>query len=824
MTHLWKGFRARRRLATLTRRLLACFVVGVGAGLGAVAFYWLLQACLALFLGHGCHYVPPEAGGEPTPFRAWLAAVPREPLRGWLVVMPAIGGILSGWLVFTFAPEAEGHGTDSAILAFHRLGGRIRARVPIVKAIASAITIGSGGSGGREGPIAQIGAGAASIYAARLRFPDRDRRLLMLAGLGAGVGAIFKAPLAGAIFAGEVLYREEELEYEALVPATISSIVAYSIFASVFGWQPLFVTPSFAFRRPVELVGYTILGIVCAAGGWLYIKVFYGLRNGFRRLALPDSLKPALGGLITGLIGLVLPACLATGYGQIQAALDGRLSAGFLLALALLKILATGFSIGSGGSGGVFGPAMVIGGALGGATGLWCYRLGLVQQPGAMVLVGMAGFFAGAANTPLSTIIMVSEMTGNYHLLVPAMWTCTISSVLLRRHSIYEKQVQNRRYSAAHAGELAVDILQTLRVSDWMRTDHMEIRSTTRLPELLRQLAQAAHTRHPVIGTDGRIEGILDVRDVLAVADRADRDQLTASDIIDPRYTSVAPEADLHEALGLLDHEPHGMLVVLDREQRFQGVLRRQDILHAYHEAGERTLQSIHRDEACAVHLPADTTVGEVMTTTLTPVPAQLPVSALAEVFQQTGHHGLPVVAADGELLGIVTLSDLDRAVDPTTQTAADICTRELVTCYPFETVVEAVAKFGQRDVGRIPVVDPADPSRLVGMLRRSDIIAAFAQAAQREQADADSAVVHALDVPQARFIEYRIGERCPVAGKAVRDLALPTECLLVSVRRGPSLLVPHGDTRLEVGDRVTVLCAIESRPAVEAAFASTRR
>jgi CIC family chloride channel protein len=449
--------RLAQRLPHLVRRMLHCLLVGIVAGLGATLFYILLTATTAALLGHACHFVPPETRGEPSPFAAWLTAVPHSPIRWLLVLMPALGGLVSGLLVFTCAPEAEGHGTDSAILAYHYKGGRIRGRVPIVKTIASALTIGSGGSGGREGPIAQIGAGFGSVLADLLHLPDRERRILMAAGLGAGVGAIFKAPLAGAIFASEVLYQGEEMEHEALLPATVASVVAYAIYTSVFGTQPIFEMASLTCGAPTELLGYAILGGVCAAAAVLYVKVFYGTRDLFAAVPLPKALKPALGGLLTGLVGLAVPAGLATSYGQIQIALDGQLALGFLLALGFAKILTTSLSIGSGGSGGVFGPAMVIGGCFGGATGIVLHHLGLVHDPAAMVLVGMTGFFAGAANTPLSTIIMVSEMTGNWGLLVPCMVTCSIAAVLARRHSIYENQVRGRAVSPVHEGETFAD-------------------------------------------------------------------------------------------------------------------------------------------------------------------------------------------------------------------------------------------------------------------------------------------------------------------------------------------------------------------------------
>ncbi|MCP4686406.1 MAG: chloride channel protein, partial [Desulfobacterales bacterium] len=221
--------------------------IGIIAGLGSVVFHYLCLLGSHYFLDVIAGYRPPSPAGEhhllqPTnhPFSRWM-----------LLFLPAIGGIFSGWLVYTFAPEAEGHGTDAAINAYHHDDGRIRARVPFIKTIASAITLTTGGSGGREGPIAQIGAGFGSFLATRLKLTVRERRIMMAAGISAGVGSIFRAPLAGALFAAEVLYKDPDIEPEIIIPAGISSVVSYCMFCLVFGWGTLFDSPDFIFRNPL---------------------------------------------------------------------------------------------------------------------------------------------------------------------------------------------------------------------------------------------------------------------------------------------------------------------------------------------------------------------------------------------------------------------------------------------------------------------------------------------------------------------------------------------------------------------------------------------
>ncbi|RJP64893.1 MAG: chloride channel protein, partial [Candidatus Abyssobacteria bacterium SURF_17] len=345
------------------RLLILCGLVGVVAGLGAIAFYWMLEFTKHYALGAIAGYYPPGPGGE-----APLFPEGSVPFHRWMLLfIPAVGGLVSGLIVYTFAPEAEGHGTDAAISAYHFKRGEIRGRIPLIKTIASAITIGTGGSGGREGPIAQIGAGFGSLLGKVLRLSTHERRILMAAGMSAGIGAIFHAPLAGALFAAEVLYKEMDLEYEVIVPAIISSVIAYAVFAVRFGWNPLFQTPGFVFENPAQLIPYFFLALVVAGGAALFIQIFYGVRDYFRTIPVPNHIKPAIGGLIVGVIGFFLPDALGTGYGVVQEAFAGRPGILLLVAIAFAKMLTTSFSIATGGSGGVFGPSVVIGGALGGA-------------------------------------------------------------------------------------------------------------------------------------------------------------------------------------------------------------------------------------------------------------------------------------------------------------------------------------------------------------------------------------------------------------------------------------------------------------------------
>ncbi len=585
------------------RMMVHCVMVGVVAGCGALVFQWLLEHTLHTFLDGVAGFRAPPTAGEPAMHAP--TDTPYSPY--WLVAVTTLGGLASGLIVFTFAPSAEGHGTDAAIEALHSGRGEIPPIVPLVKTIASSITLGTGGSGGREGPIAQIGAGFGSFLARRLHLSSKDSRMLVAAGMGAGVGAIFRAPLAGALFAAEVLYLETEFETEVLMPATIASITAYSLYASIFGWAPLFKTPMFSFNHPVELISYALLGVLCALAGYVYIRIFYGTRDLFKLIPLPNHLKPALGGFLMGLVGVMLPeavrmGAVSMGYGSLQLALLSHLGAGTLLAIAGVKMFTTALSIGSGGSAGIFGPSMVIGGSLGGAVGLWLHDLSptLLHDPGSFVIVGMAGFFAGAAHTPISTLIMVSEMTGNYQLLVPAMLTTSIAFMLLPRWSIYENQVENSHNSPVHRHEFEVDILEELTVESCMVRVVQTIPEDASFHDIVETVMSRTHSNYPVLDRSGRLVGVLCFRDIRQFAlDGSLTDVAVAGDLMEVDFVTVRPGDSLHEAMQRIGTGKIELLVVVseDTEPRLLGVITRSNIVAAYSRELRRRRATVEGDD-----------------------------------------------------------------------------------------------------------------------------------------------------------------------------------------------------------------------------------
>jgi chloride channel protein, CIC family len=434
------------------RLLLDSIVLGIIGGLSAQLFTWMLRFFQSVFLVGLAGYQSPGLPGEGGVLKEVIG------LHGlWLVpVATTFGGLVSGALVYGLAPETEGHGTDTVVKALHWTGGIIRARVAPVKMLASAITIGSGGSAGREGPTALIAAGFGSIYAKLLHREERERRLLVLMGMAAGLSAIFRSPIGTAIFAVEVLYGGMDFEAEALIYCMLAAIVAYAVNGWFVGWQSLFQVPSYL--KAVNLMDYawySALGVASGVVASILPEIFYRLRDAFVALRIPAWIKPGLGGLLVGLLALRLPQVLGGGYGWIQETIDGKLALGLLLLLLVAKILAFSFTVSSGGSGGVFAPTLFVGAMLGG------FFAGIFHQPPAgLVIVGMAAVFGGAARVPIATLLMVAEMTGGYQLLVPAGLAVMLSfelqiklSSYLKYASLYEAQVGARADSPSHRAE-----------------------------------------------------------------------------------------------------------------------------------------------------------------------------------------------------------------------------------------------------------------------------------------------------------------------------------------------------------------------------------
>jgi len=592
-------------LQLLGRMLLHSALVGAAAGLAGTLFFAALEFVQTLVLEHLTGYVPLRAHGEellakatnPAPFRPWLL---------WAV--PALGALLAGIISARFAPETFGGGSDAIIHAFHQDGGKVRRRVPLIKGIVSVLTLGTGGSGGREGPTMMIGGSIGSVVARYLRVSDRERRILLVAGTAAGMAAVFRTPLGAALLAVEVLHRDD-FESDALVPAVLSSVVAYSVFISFFGESTLFAHAVRYPFVPAHLPLYALMAIVVSLVATGFADSLHGVQRYTQSLPLPAWCKPALGGLALGLCAtpvlvLVGPyvgaqgqglGILSGGYGAAQVAITGATwfpegwrGVELLVLLGMVKILATSLTVGSGGSAGDFGPSLVIGGIFGGAFGR---AAGLLLHdpridPGAFALVGMATFYGGLAHVPIASLVMTCELAGSYDLLVPLMLAEGIAFVALRRRSLYHAQVPTKRESPAHRDDLIFDVLKEIRVGDVMGKGRPYITFTRGTParEVIRQIASSAwQDAFPVIDEHGKLVGIVNAEVMRTMAADPDLSGLALADDMMAAPVSVQEDDDLHAALELLLSNDARELIVLDDDGRIVGFLDEAEITKTYH-------------------------------------------------------------------------------------------------------------------------------------------------------------------------------------------------------------------------------------------------
>lgn len=511
-------------LRTLARWSTLCALTGVLAGLAAavlvVAVDVLQAATLHDLLGLKLHERP------------FLAAPSGPPAPIWLLpLIPAAGGLAVAFLAWLCGPEVYGGGTDYILTAYHRRAGRIHWTVPIGKWVASAITLGTGGSAGREGPMTLIGGGIGSSLATFLRIGDRERRLLLLAGAGAGVGAVFRIPLGSAIFAIELLYRDG-FEEEGIFPCLIASVSGYAVFIAFHGVGQLFALPPLPPLQLTALPFYALVGVACTPVAYLFTNTLRWVPQLLTRTRVARWLQPCVGGLLVGLLGILNPELLGIGYGWVQTVLTpvGETIpsiglAGVLILFALGKILATSITVGSGGSGGTFAPSIVAGGFVGGAVGQVVRNFfpWAAVEPATYALVGMGAFLGGIAHVPLAAVIIVCELAGNYELLVPLMAAVGMSYLLLRRTTLYPQQVRNPATSPARAGGIAADALDTLMVADIdpLRPAPAPVPAHMSLSELIGVMGDRRASMLPVLGDDGKVREMVTLKTLRSILDNS---------------------------------------------------------------------------------------------------------------------------------------------------------------------------------------------------------------------------------------------------------------------------------------------------------------
>jgi len=663
----------RIRFSETTVLITTAILIGAGTGLGAVFFIWLIGVVEKVFF----------EGGE-----ALFGGMGR-----WLLILiPAVGGLIAGPIIAFFASEAKGHGVPEVMQAIALRGGRIRPRVVVAKIAASAVCIGSGGSAGREGPIVQVGAALGSTLGQLLKLSSGRIRNLVACGAAAGIAATFNAPIAGVVFAMEVILGE--LHMGDLGNVIVSALTASTIARVFLGDNPAFAIPRHAMQTPWEVLLYAVLGVLAAFVAVGFIRMLYWFEDLFDEWKFPDAVKPAVGGLLLGVLGFAYPIALGwggmpasesfatlpitaniphifgAGFSTIEDALLGKSSFILLFLLIFLKPLATSFTLGSGNSGGVFAPSLFSGAALGGAFGLVVERLfpGATAGPGAFATVGMAAVFAGAARAPFTAILIVFEMTNDYRLMVPLMAAVIFSMLVaerLHKESIYTLKLTRRGIHLRRGRD--VDVMENLTVAEAMRP---------------------------------------------------------------------APE----------------------------------------------------------------------------PVPHHLPLRMVPALLDDARMHGLPVTDEEGKLCGVITIQDVEKAAENGEQNldrpVTNFCSQHLVVAYPDETVHHALERMSHRDIGRLPVVDHNKPTKLIGWISRADIVRAYERALTRRVAVQQQVQQIRLGtVTGVQIVEETVNPGSLADGQPLSDIPWPEDSLIASIQRGSQVLIPHGKTLLQAGDRLTIIC-----------------
>ncbi len=543
-------------------------VTGIGGGLGAVAFRWLIGTFHTLFFDWGAVAF------------AFLGVY-------YTIVLPAIGGIIVGPLTVFFAPEARGHGVPEIMEAVAVRGGRIRPRVAVVKALASSVCIGSGGSVGREGPIAQIGAALGSAIGGLLNLPEKRVKTLVACGAAGGIAATFNAPIGGAFFALELILGEWTAE--AFAPVVIAAVVAASIGRMVFGDVPAFLMPQHQIEGFVELPYFILLGLLAGPVAVLFIRAVSLSENLADRVPIPRWALPIAGGLLVGLVGLYDTTLYGVGYDKIQSLLtEPQLLIWPLVALIPVKLIATSLTLGSGGSGGVFSPSLYIGALTGFAFGAFAnaHLPGAHTEPSVYALLGMAAVFAGTSHAPITALLIVFELIADYHMILPlmvAVGTSVITARLIHRFSIYNVKLVRHGVHVQLGHD--IQVLSEISVAETMTRRVHTLPVDAPFSEVMDAFERTRHHGLPIVDEEGRLHGLVTLSDVRRA--RPGASNITASDIATHKLVIAFPSDSLNDALRKMGIAGVGRLPVVDPEDhsRLLGIITRQDIVSAYNRA-----------------------------------------------------------------------------------------------------------------------------------------------------------------------------------------------------------------------------------------------
>ncbi len=556
-------------------------IVGVAGGFGAVGFRYLIN--FVQYISYGS--------------AAELLGVVQSIPWYFRIAIPALGGLIVGPIVYFFAREAKGHGVPEVMYSVALQKGIIRKRIVAIKALVSAVCIGTGGSVGREGPIVQIGSAVGSTLGQLFKVSGSRMRTMVGCGAAAGIAATFNAPIAGSIFAIEIILGEFEIA--SFSPIVISAVSATAISRHFLGDIPAFILPAYILHSPLEFPLYAILGVFCALVAVAFTLFLYRAEDAWDAIKFPEYLKAVLGGLMMGTMGLVFPQVLGVGYGAIDLALMVKLSWWFMALLALFKILATSITIGSGGSGGIFAPSLFIGSMAGGAFGAVAHHFfpSVAVSAGAYAVVGMGAVVAATTHGPLQAILIIFEMTGDYKIILPLMITCVISTLIARRlcgESIYTFKLIRRGINIKAGKE--VNVLNSMYVKDVMYHNVETVPESMHLKEFAEKLPESRSNNFIVVNDEEEITGVLTYLDYYEALFREKLDdQMVVGDIAARNVVTVSREANLSTALEKITTKDFSILPVVSQDNplKLLGILTRRDILTAYDEAvTKKTLDS----------------------------------------------------------------------------------------------------------------------------------------------------------------------------------------------------------------------------------------
>ena len=718
--------------------LVTSLIVGIGAGLGAVLFRRLIDWI------HNFAYND-------------IAGILAEWYPLHLIVIPALGGAIVGPLVYYFAREAKGHGVPEVMEALELRGGKIRPRVVVVKSLASSVCIASGGSVGREGPIAQIGSALGSLIGQLLKLSEDRVRTLVACGAAGGIAATFNAPIAGAVFALEVLLRRFGSVY---FGAVVISAVTADVIAHYFeGDSRTFLTPEYTMQSPWELLLYTLMGFIAALAAVGFSRLLYFSEDIWGLIRIPEPAKPLLGGILLGLLGIIsyqidgFPRIFGVGYETIENTLFSQLTLQVTFGLLLLKLVATTLTLGSGGSGGIFAPSLFMGAMLGASFGQIAHTIfpEIVAPSGAYALVGMAAFFGGVAHAPITAILILFEMTGDYQIILPLMLSTVLSTIVSRNlspDSIYTLKLKRRGVELSQDTQ-AIDLMQGVTAEIAMNRETDAVSSDMSLIELMSTFSSTHYHALPVVQNETELVGLITINELDHVRSKGTLESKTIADILTINNpATILPHQPVWMALRHLEAQGEGCVPVVSESGKniLLGVLRRIDIIRAYNKAVTKRAQDQHHSEILNIR--------------------KLNQSGLSEV----------TLRADSPNVG-KRVKELHLGGD---------------------ALIVSVRRAGNLRIVRGETI-----------LHAEDQVTIFSEKPKSEFLEKYlNGTLEDSDVPEKLLVCHREVEIPPessIDGQRIRDINLPEDCVLVKIVRNRQIILPRGNTLLQVGDIVEI-------------------